>query len=72
MNRMGRFHSIKTHTDSLQYSQNQNTQNLEQIICFYPIHTLIKLGWTAIRTILAPDKLGNSESWNCSETFQGI
>ena len=34
--------------------------------------TLKALGWTAIRTIRAPERLGNTLSWNCSQNFQGI
>jgi len=30
------------------------------------------LGWTAMRTIRAPEKPGNSVSRNCSQNFHGI
>lgn len=30
------------------------------------------LGWVAIRTMRAPERVGKIVSWNCSQNFQGI
>lgn len=34
--------------------------------------TLMTLGWVAMRTMRAPERLGKLVSWNCSQNFHGI